>query len=526
MATTQDSSSNSANQAVPPASSEDKLNSSASAVPSTTETGFEESSGKAAHPDIVKRDFFILPIPKYLRYDPESPTEFDVFTNVLFGVATTCMVANLYYCQPLLLKLSQAFNVNHDEVSRIPTLVQAGYAVGLVLIGPLGDLVRRRQLILLLMTICSALTIGLPITSNVVVFEVLSFLIGISTVVPQILIALTGDLAPPHKRGSALSIVFSGLLFGVLIARVIAGLIAEFASYRIVFWVALGWQASMLVLLYFKLPDYPAKNKGMTYWTILYSMAKFAVTEPVLIQANLINLASMACFTNFWVTLTFLLGGPLYHYSTLVIGLFGLIGMVGVAAAPLIGPLVDGMYPWAAALISTVASLAFYAIQLAGGVNIAAVVVVTVGIDLFRQMQQVALITSVFGLDAAARARMNAVMIISLFIGQIMGTAVGTKVFNADGWRPAAALSVGWQGFCLIVILLRGPHCKRYTWFGYEGGWSIRKPQVKKDDKEKQVEPETEMPAEKIQEDVVPRKGEDQEAGSAKRAEGEPADVV
>lgn len=151
------------------------------------------------------------------------------------------------------------------------------------------------------MTICSALTIGLPITSNVVVFEVLSFLIGISTVVPQILIALTGDLAPPHKRGSALSIVFSGLLFGVLIARVIAGLIAEFASYRIVFWVALGWQASMLVLLYFKLPDYPAKNKGMTYWTILYSMAKFAVTEPVLIQANLINLASMACFTNFWV---------------------------------------------------------------------------------------------------------------------------------------------------------------------------------------------------------------------------------
>lgn len=89
--------------------------------------------------------------------------------------------------------------------------------------------------------------------------------------------------------------------------------------------------------------------------------------------------------------------------------------MVGVAAAPLIGPLVDGMYPWAAALISTVASLAFYAIQLgAGGVNIAAVVIVTVGIDLFRQMQQVALITSVFGLDAAARARMNAVMIISV----------------------------------------------------------------------------------------------------------------
>ena len=175
------------------------------------------------------------------------------------------------------------------------------YAVGLVLIGPLGDLVRRRQLILLLITTCSALTIGLALTSNVVAFEILSFFTGVSTVVPQILIALTGDLAPPHKRGSALSIVYSGLLLGVLIARVIAGLIAEFASYRIVYWVALGWQVSVLILLYFKLPDYPAKNRGMTYWAILFSMVRFALTEPLLIQANLINLASMACFINFWV---------------------------------------------------------------------------------------------------------------------------------------------------------------------------------------------------------------------------------
>ncbi len=99
---------------------------------------------------------------------------------------------------------------------------------------------------------------------------------------------------------------------------------------------------------------------------------------------------------------------------SLVIGLFGLVGMAGVAGAPLIGRIVDRVVPWFAAVIGIVASLGFYAIQLgAGGVNIAAVIIVTIGIDLFRQTQQVALTTSVFGLDAKARSRMNAAMIIS-----------------------------------------------------------------------------------------------------------------
>lgn len=175
------------------------------------------------------------------------------------------------------------------------------YATGLLLLSPLGDLVRRRPLILLLTFTCCTLTIGLPLTSNVVVFEVISFFVGTASVVPQILMPLAADLAPPHKRASALSVVLSGLLFGVLIARVVAGIIANFASWRIVYWLAIGLQAFMLVLLYLKLPDYPAKNKGMSYFGILYSMAKFAVTEPVLVQALLVNLASMACFTNFWV---------------------------------------------------------------------------------------------------------------------------------------------------------------------------------------------------------------------------------
>jgi len=178
---------------------------------------------------------------------------------------------------------------------------------------------RRRQLILCVVAISTGLTVGLAVTSSLVVFETLSFLVGVVTVTPQILIPLAADLAPEKRRASAISVVISGLLFGILIARVMAGIIAQFTSWRVVYYFAIGVQALVLVGSYLMLPDYPSKNKDLTYWHILWTMGKLAVTEPILIQACLITMASSAAFSSFWVTLTFLLGGPPFHYSTWVL---------------------------------------------------------------------------------------------------------------------------------------------------------------------------------------------------------------
>ena len=179
---------------------------------------------------------------------------------------------------------------------------------------------RRRPLLLLLVFLSGSLTIGLAVTDSLVAFEALCFLVGMFTVTPQVLIPFAADLAPPHRRASAISIVLSGLLFGVLLARVIAGVIAEFTSWRVVYYMSIGVQFAILVVLYTVLPDWPAKNRGsgVTYFGILATMAKYAVTEPVLIQAGVMQFAASACFSNFWVTLTFLLGGPPYNYSTYV----------------------------------------------------------------------------------------------------------------------------------------------------------------------------------------------------------------
>ncbi|KAH8109791.1 major facilitator superfamily domain-containing protein [Phellopilus nigrolimitatus] len=430
------------------------------------------------------RDFGFLPIPERLQYDSARAFKFTTVLNITFGFASTFTVANLYYCQPLLLQFAESFNVTHQEVSRIPTLVQAGYASGLLLLSPLGDLVRRRPLLLLLVIVSCSLTIGLAVTSSLVVFEALTFLVGVFTVTPQVLIPLAADLAPPHRRASAISIVLSGLLFGVLLARVLAGVVSEFTTWRVVYYMSVGVQLGIVVLLYAVLPDWPAKNAGagVSYAGILASMAKYAVTEPVLIQAGIMQFSASACFSNFWVTLTFLLGGPPYNYSTqmnvfrLDIGLFGLVGMLGVSTGPVVGRVIDRFVPWYATLVGTIIQIIFQAVQTGGGgVNIAAVVIACFGIDVGRQMQQVSLTTAVYNISDSSRARMNAVLIIWIFLGQVTGTAVGTKIFLAFGWRAAAAFSMGLYAFQIGILLLRGPHCGRYTWFGYEGGREARK---------------------------------------------------
>ncbi|KAF9018746.1 MFS superfamily [Hymenopellis radicata] len=439
-----------------------------------------------------RKDFGFIPVPKRLQYNVEKPFHFGLPLNIAFGAASTFTVMNLYWCQPLLIELSKDFNISYEEVSRLAILLQL-YATGLLFLTPLGDLVRRRQLILILIFVAASLTIGLSVTTSFAAFSALSYLVGVVTVTPQVLIPLAADLAPPARRASAMSIVLAGLLLGILLARVLSGVIGEFVSWRAVYYLAIGVQYFVMVACYWVVPDYPAKNKHLTYFDILRSMAT--------------RIGSMASFTNFWVTLTFLLGDDPYNYSTLVIGLFGLIGIAAVAMGPVLGMAIDGLVPWYATLFSIFMLACSHAVYTgAAGLSVAAVIITTVGIDTFRQMLEVSMATRIFGIAPEARARLNAVYILSLFIGQVMGTSVGTQVFVAHGWRASGALSMAFCAWMFFILLLRGPHCDNKTWFGYQGGIEPRKSVVdsarehpmtideKKDDVETESREKEELP--------------------------------
>jgi predicted MFS family arabinose efflux permease len=140
-------------------------------------------------------------------------------------------------------------------------------------------------------------------------------LTGITTVTPQLMLPLVGDLAPPPKRAAALSIVSAGNLLGILIARLLSGIVTNYTSWRNIYWIALGLQYAIFSLLWLFMPDYPSTNtSGMNYFKLLWSILMMLKKHPVLVQSCLIAFCTSAPFTDFWTTLTFLLAGDPYNY--------------------------------------------------------------------------------------------------------------------------------------------------------------------------------------------------------------------
>ncbi|OCF44150.1 membrane protein [Kwoniella heveanensis CBS 569] len=426
--------------------------------------------------EIRKRDFGFLPIPKSRRHDPRKKVDVEFgFTwrmNLVFAVAATVSVMNLYYIQPMLVAIANDFGVSHTRISSIPTLAQGGYGIGIVLVSPLGDLVRRRQLVLLLVFLTTFLSIGLALAKSVAQLEGLSFITCLLTVTPQIVIPWTADLAPSNKRASAMSITLSGLITGLVCGRVLAGILSNFASWRDAYWLAVGLQGFMLVVLYLTLPDTPDKKIGLSYFGVLWSMAKFMVTYPTLVQACLCSVFSSAVFAGFWVTLTFVLNDQPYHYNSFEIGLFGLLGLVGALLAPQWGKLVDKVHPYLGQLLGLSTNLIAMVVALAGAnLHISAVCIAIVLYDAGQQLYQVSSSYRIAGLDPKARARLNGCSLLAVFVGQTSGTAALTAIYNHHGWHPTGATAVAFVGCALLVLSARGPH--EVGWLGWSGGGQI-----------------------------------------------------
>jgi predicted MFS family arabinose efflux permease len=147
----------------------------------------------------------------------------------------------------------------------------------------------------------TVLRVILCVTKSLAVFSAVSFLVAVSTVTPQLMLPLVGDLAPANRRATALSIVVSGFILGILIARVLSGTLTNFTSWRSIYWMSCGLQYLIFILLWLFMPDYPSKNPGgLNYFGMLFSIFKILFRNPVLVQACLISMFNSATFTNFW----------------------------------------------------------------------------------------------------------------------------------------------------------------------------------------------------------------------------------
>jgi len=360
----------------------------------------------------------------------------------LLTVGTGASVANLYYNQPLLSSIARTFHATPRAAGAIATLTQAGYAVGLLLFVPLGDIVERRRLItLLLCLVAGALLIaGLGPTLSIVMAA--SFAVGITTVVPQLLLPLAAGLAPAAMRGRIVGQVVSGLLVGILAGRAVAGVVGDVAGWRVMF---LGASAAMLLLavvLWRALPEVrPATTAS--YGSLIRSIGMLFRGEPVIRDAALLGALTFAAFSAFWTTLAFRLQEPPLHSGSAMAGSYGLIGLAGAAVAPLAGRIADKTHPRRTVGLALLGNIAAWLVLLLLGHTLWGIAIGVLLLDAATQAAQVSNQARVYALPTHAHNRLNTIYMVGYFIGGAAGSALAVIAWDAFRWPGVCAVALG-----------------------------------------------------------------------------------
>lgn len=368
----------------------------------------------------------------------------------LMAIGAGVVVANNYYNQPLLGKIAAEFKVTEAKASLIAMLTQIGYATGLLLIIPLGDMLRRKKLILFdfIFIVIALLAAGWAGSINMLM--VASFFIGLTSVVPQLFVPLAAQMAKPEESGKAIGTVMSGLLVGVLTSRTISGFVGEHFGWRSIFFIAAGLMVLLWIALFIKLPDLRPQFKG-TYGSLMQSLVHLAKTEPALRLAAARGMLGFASFSAFWTTLVFLLQGPPFFKGADVSGAFGIIGAGGAIAASVVGRLSDKMKRSliiTATLIMMVAAWGIFGVY---GYYFAGLIIGVILLDLGLQAMHIVNQTIIFALHPEARNRLNTVYMVCYFIGGAMGTWLGGVCWQNWRWMGVSALG-GALVLCALLL--------------------------------------------------------------------------
>ncbi|SDP90347.1 Predicted arabinose efflux permease, MFS family [Rhodoferax sp. OV413] len=359
---------------------------------------------------------------------------------LLLAAGAGLAAAALYYAQPMLGVLGSEFNATPGAIGLVPTLTQLGYALGLILLAPLGDRFDRRRIILgkaAVLTLALLLAAAAP---SIQVLLVASLVIGVSATLAQDIVPAAATLAPEASRGKTVGTVMTGLLLGILLSRVVSGFVAEHAGWRGMFVVAALSIALLGLAIWRGLPRFKGTTQ-MPYLALMASLFTLLQRYSGLRRAALAQGLLSVAFSAFWSTLAVMLHAAPFHLGSAAAGAFGLAGAAGALVAPMAGRVADRKGPEVVTRLGAgLVVIAFLAMAVGDGPLwlIAAGAVV---FDLGVQASLIAHQTIVYGLEPAARSRLNAVLMGSMFIGMASGAWLGSQALAQWGWQGVCGLA-------------------------------------------------------------------------------------
>lgn len=371
---------------------------------------------------------------------------------LLFALCCGAIVANLYYAQPIIELIAPDVGLSAERASLIVSLTQIGYALGLLFLVPLADLLGSRRLMLITTAAALLCLLAAAFAHQPDLFLGLALLIGLSSVSVQMLIPLAANLAPEASRGRVVGNIMSGLLLGILLARPLASLVAGEFGWRAVYLMAAALMLLITLVIATTIPRHAPSHRA-SYGQLLASLVHLLRRYPTLRRRALYQGLMFASFSLFWTVAPLELSRHL-GLSQQDIALFALAGAIGAVAAPIAGRLADAGHTWRASLVALIlAPLAFAPNLLDAGLGWIGLIATAIVLDFAVQMSMVLGQRSIYALEPQSRARLNALYMTSIFVGGAIGSALASPVYERFGWSGTALLAAGLPLLALLAFI-------------------------------------------------------------------------
>lgn len=364
------------------------------------------------------------------------------YTEVLLSIACGIAVANIYFAQTLLDSIATEFKLDSASIGSIITITQIFYALGLLLIVPLGDLLNQRIVIITQLLLLAVALFFVSIAPTSGFFFISMAVIGLLATVTQSLVAYASMLAVPSERGRVVGFVTSGVVIGILLARTFAGIMADLGGWRSVYLTSAICILILIVLLHKELPNTINIQSSLTYPQLLHSVLMLFIQERILLIRGILALLIFIVFSTFWTSLVLPLSSPSYSYSHTTIGAFGLVGIFGALGATQAGHLADrglGQFTTVIALILLTFSWFFiYFIHYSILLLMIGIILLDLAVQAVHVTNQILIFTALPEL----RSRLTAAYMVFYSIGSATGSIFSTNIYS----------NYGWQGVCLFGV--------------------------------------------------------------------------
>ncbi|WP_126974438.1 MFS transporter [Gynurincola endophyticus] len=381
---------------------------------------------------------------------------------LLMAVTTGLVVANNYYNQPMLGLMADSFGVSEFEISNVPMLTQIGYAIGLLLIVPLGDMLKRKKLILIDFVLIILSLLFAAYSTTPFQLKCASFMIGLTSVVPQIMVPMAAQLSTDEKRGAAIGTVMTGMFIGILGSRTVSGFVGAYLGWHEMFLIAAGIMLVLFIVLARYLPEIYPDFKG-TYTQLITSIVVQFKENPKLRLAGFRGALDFACFSIFWTTLVFLLAEPPFKMGSDIAGAIGLVGIAGALIASVVGKLSDKMSKNKIIIIGIVIVLISWVILGFSKESLIGIILGAFILDIGVQSVHISNQTIIFEGNPVARNRINTVYMVMYFTGGALGTFIGGYIWHFFKWDGIAVTGIVLSVLIWIVHVMGNKIMRKNT---------------------------------------------------------------